>query len=150
MNINFTFRLNTEDGEYAMNTDAATGQAVLAKVDMDEEEDLELEEKKEIKYVRGKPKTFTIITPALRHLPYPASAWPTITEDLDEMAADGTKVYVYTVLGGRETHLSFTSKAQREVVHTLMQSEMARRKANGEKKCLSVKALLNRFLASDH
>ena len=149
MNYNFTLRLN-EDGEYAMMIDAATrGQSILEKL---EDNSSDLEEKKEIKYVMGtRPKKFTIISPAIRHLPYPASAWPTITKYLDdEFAADGTKVYVYTLLRGRETTLSFTSKAQREVVHRIMQSEMARRKANGEKKCLSVKALLNRFLASDH
>ena len=150
MNFNPKLIFPMDDGDYTVKTDT-DGQPILEKLDKEKkEEDLEeLEEKeKEIKYVlgrnmnTGKPK-ITLIVPSIRYLPLPAESWPNISDFLQNwLSSSDNTVNVYTMIDGRETMLSFTSPAQRQVVLRLMQSKMERRKANGEKDCLTVQALL--------
>lgn len=154
MNFNPKLIFPTDDGDYTVKTDT-DGQPILEKLDKEKkEEDLEELEEKDIKYVlgrnknTGKPK-MTLIVPSLRYLPLPAESWPNISNFFQNfLSSSDNTVNIYTMIDGRETTLSFTSPAQRQVVLRLMQSEMERRKANGEKDCLTVEALLYRYLAT--
>ena len=156
--LNLNLIVRTEDGDYVIKTDAE-GKDYLEKVEREKEEEKEDDSALEVKfedrvykYVCGRNKVtgqskLTLIVPSLRYLPYPPQAWPSGTHVLDHWLQDteGGTVDVYTLLGGLETTLSFTSPAQRQVVHNVLAAEMKRRRDAGEKRCLTVKALLNRF-----
>lgn len=160
MNINLNHRtraiIDTDQGKYFIKTDA-DGKTLLEKLDKEElEEDSKLElelEEREYKYTitmdeETRKLKVTLFVPSLRYLPLPAESWPKCSHWLHHLVEDfGSTVNIYTIMDGKETTLSFTTAPQRDVVLRLMQSEMRRRRANGEKYCLTVRAVRNRFLS---